>query len=78
MAFWLTTKLTEKCPCNSGKTYRDCCLRREMAFFAIFCLAALALFAGVAGQNAVTFTVVLVVVLVVAGFAGWLVKRWLK
>ena len=74
MAFWLTTKLNEKCACGSGKAYRICCLRRELLYFLIMVIAAVALFAGASGMNATVFLRVLVVVLLVAGVAGWLIQ----
>ena len=78
MAFWLTTKLDEKCACGSGKAYRVCCLRRETAFFAIMAVAAAALFVGVSGNDPLVFTVVLLTVILLAGGLGWVAKKSLK
>lgn len=75
MAFWLTTKLNEKCACGSGKAYRFCCIRRESLYFLIMCVAALVLFAGASGMNAAVFLEVLIAVLLVAGVLGWLIKN---
>ena len=78
MAFWLTTKLNEKCNCGSGKAYRVCCLCRELLYFLILCIAAVALFTAASGMNATVFIEVLVTVLLVAGVFGWLIQRRLK
>ena len=37
--FKLRTNLTEQCPCESGKTYADCCFRKGVAYLNIFFIA---------------------------------------
>ena len=78
MASWFTNRLMEKCACGSGRSYRGCCLRRELAFAGIGVIAAAALFAGFSGLNRWTFAMTVCGVLAAAGLAGWWVQRRLK
>jgi len=78
MAFWLATKLNESCVCGSGKSYRLCCLFREIVYLLIAALVAAALFLGAGGMDAGVYIRVMLAVLTVAGVLGWLVCRWLK
>ena len=41
---WFITKLVEPCVCSSGRTYRQCCFRRECAYFVVGTAVAIALF----------------------------------
>jgi len=41
---WLAKKFIEPCACSSGRSYRQCCYRRESVYFVIGVFAALALF----------------------------------
>ena len=78
MVGWVRNKLLERCACGSGRPYRSCCLRRELALAGIVVIAAAALFAGVSGLNRWTFTVTVCGVLTAAGLAGWWVQRRFK
>ncbi|MBI1175822.1 hypothetical protein GC207_00125 [bacterium] len=67
---WLRQKLAAPCACPSGRSYRSCCLRREIALFMIGVVAAAILFA--AHDRGWAF-----VVTVISGAAvlGWVVGR---
>jgi len=78
MASWFTNRLMEQCDCGSGRAYRRCCIRREMAFAGIGVIAAAALFAGVSGLNRWTFAMTVCGVLAAAGLAGGRDQRRFK
>ena len=62
---WLAGKLSEPCACASGRDYRECCYRRERAYFVIGVAVALALFGG----HKLTWLPLLVPFLLIAAFA---------
>ena len=41
---WLKWKFAEPCACSSGRTYRECCYRREVTYFLVLVLSAFCLF----------------------------------
>jgi hypothetical protein len=41
---WLAKKFREPCACASGRSYRQCCYRRESAYFVIAIFSAMAMF----------------------------------
>ena len=69
-----TIGLKGSCPCQSGKTYGECCFRLELAYLVIGILASAAMF-GAGGFNDWRMALVIVGTAAVLGFA---VKRILK
>jgi disulfide bond formation protein DsbB len=62
---WLAKKFIEPCACSSGRSYHQCCYRRESVYFVIGVLAALALF----GARELPGLIAVVPILVLAAFA---------
>jgi hypothetical protein len=67
---WLLRKLDEPCGCHSGKAYRFCCLHREIAYFVIGVVTALALFSA----HDVGLLAIIPIILI-AALAGGIVAR---
>ena len=58
-------KLGESCACSSGRSYRECCYRRESIYFVVGVFSALALF----GAVEVPWLLMMVPILLLAAFA---------
>ena len=70
---WLQRKLDEPCVCHSGRSYRSCCLRHEVAYLVIGTVAAFALF----GTHDLGLIAV-IPILLIAALAGWFVSRYFR
>ena len=69
-----TTRLKSTCPCQSGKTYGECCFRLELAYLVIGIFASFAMFRARGFYN----WRVALFIFGTAGVLGFVIKRILK
>jgi hypothetical protein len=63
---WLQAKFGEPCSCSSGRSYRQCCYRRECVYFVVGIFAALTLF----GARELPQLLIVLPILLLAAFAA--------
>ncbi len=60
---WLQAKFAEPCSCSSGRSYRQCCYRREVTYFLILILSALTL---IGARESAVFLIPFAILLITA------------